>query len=98
MPKVQPLSAAEIESQLSSAPGWTVVDGKLHREYKFKDFVAAFGFMTQVALLAQAANHHPLWSNVYNRVTIDLVTNDAGGALSQRDFDLARAINRLAGS
>jgi 4a-hydroxytetrahydrobiopterin dehydratase len=98
MPKVQPLSAAEIETQLDAVPGWTVVNGKLHREYKFKDFIAAFGFMTQVALLAEAADHHPEWCNVYNQVTIALVTHAAGDALSQRDFALAQAINRLAGS
>ncbi|RIK44520.1 MAG: 4a-hydroxytetrahydrobiopterin dehydratase [Chloroflexi bacterium] len=96
MPKVQPLSEAEIESQLATVPGWAVVGGKLHREFKFKDFVGAFGFMTKVALLAEAANHHPEWRNVYNQVTIDLVTHAAGAALSQRDFALAQAINRLA--
>ena len=60
----------------------------------FADFVEAFGFMTRVALLAETANHHPEWSNVYNRVEIDLTTHDAGG-ITERDFKLAQRINQL---
>lgn len=66
----------------------------LVREFRFDDFVAAFGFMTQVAILAEKADHHPEWSNVYNRVTILLTTHDCDG-LSQRDADLAAAIEDL---
>ncbi len=73
---------------------WSIKEGKLFRAFKFADFVAAFGFMTQVAMLAERANHHPEWSNVYNRVVISLTTHDAGG-ISQRDFALAQEISRL---
>jgi 4a-hydroxytetrahydrobiopterin dehydratase len=97
MAKVKALSAREIDQQLATVSGWTVVNGKLQREFKFADFVRAFGFMSQVALLAQVANHHPAWRNVYNQVVIDLVTHEAGDALSQRDFDLAQQINALLG-
>ena len=74
--------------------GWTVVDGKLHRELEFADFSEAFGFMTRVALAAEKANHHPDWSNSWNTVVIDLVSHDAGG-LTDRDRALAEAINAL---
>jgi 4a-hydroxytetrahydrobiopterin dehydratase len=73
---------------------WSIKEGKLHREFKFPDFVAAFGFMTKVAILAERANHHPEWSNVYSRVVINLTTHDVGG-LSKRDFDLAQEISIL---
>ncbi|MBI2710997.1 MAG: 4a-hydroxytetrahydrobiopterin dehydratase [Actinobacteria bacterium] len=76
--------------------GWTVEEGKLHRRFRFDDFSEAFGFMTRVALVAEKANHHPDWSNSWNTVTIDLVSHDAGG-LTQRDHDLAEAINALIG-
>jgi len=66
----------------------------LTRDFKFKDFSEAFAFMTRVALLAQAANHHPEWSNVYNKVTICLTTHDAGG-MTARDVALAEAIDKL---
>ena len=68
---------------------------KLHSEFKFANFVAAFGFMTQVAMLAERANHHPEWFNVYNKVAISLTTHDAGG-ISERDFKLAQEIAKLA--
>jgi 4a-hydroxytetrahydrobiopterin dehydratase len=82
---------------MSDVPeGWAVVDGKLHRELEFKDFVEAFGFMAKVALLAEKADHHPNWSNVYNKVVIDLVTHDQGG-ITDKDNDLAAAINKVLG-
>jgi 4a-hydroxytetrahydrobiopterin dehydratase len=74
--------------------GWEVVDGKLHREVELADFSEAFAFMTRVALAAEKADHHPDWSNSWNRVTIDLVSHDAGG-LTDRDVALAQAINAL---
>jgi 4a-hydroxytetrahydrobiopterin dehydratase len=74
--------------------GWEVVDGKLHRELAFADFSEAFAFMTRVALAAETAGHHPDWSNSWNRVTIDLVSHDAGG-LTDRDVALAEAVNAL---
>lgn len=83
---------------LKDLPEWTPVaepDG-ISRRLTFADFVAAFGFMTRVALLAEKADHHPEWSNVYNRVDITLTTHDAGG-LSQRDIDLATAIEGVLG-
>ncbi|MEY4512261.1 MAG: hypothetical protein RLZZ450_4383 [Pseudomonadota bacterium] len=88
------LNNHEIETRLAALPKWAVVAGKLHRELKFLDFVHAFGFMTQVAIIAERSDHHPEWSNVYNRVVIDLTTHDADG-LSTRDFELAAAIDAL---
>lgn len=90
------LSAEQIQAGLSGLrPGWTVKDGKLHRELSFEGFVEAFGFMTSVAITAQAMDHHPEWFNVYSKVVIDLTTHDAGG-ISARDLELAAAIDRLA--
>ena len=74
--------------------GWAEVEGRLHREFEFADFVAAFGFMTRVALLAEKADHHPDWSNSWNKVVIDLVSHDQG-AVTDRDRSLAIAINAL---
>jgi 4a-hydroxytetrahydrobiopterin dehydratase len=71
-----------------------LVDGRLHRDLVFADFVEAFGFMTKVALVAEAMDHHPQWSNVWNRVSIDLVTHDTGG-LSNLDVELAQRIDGL---
>lgn len=97
---VQKLTEAEVSSALRSLSGWALCrDGAaIRREFTFADFVAAFGFMSRVALLAEKADHHPEWSNVYNRVVIELTTHDAAngaGGLSQRDIDLAHAINDL---
>lgn len=88
------LQAGEIEEQLRSLNGWTVVNGKLHKEFKFGDFVGAFGFMSSVALIAESMNHHPDWSNVYNRVTIELITHDLGG-ISTFDIEFARRVEKL---
>lgn len=96
MAERQKLTEAEVQARLVDVPGWTLVEGKLHRAWHFPSFVQAFGFMTQVALLAEAMNHHPDWMNVYNRVTIDLHTHDVGG-LSGWDFTLAQRINALVG-
>jgi len=95
MGQIKKLSDSEVLEQIKGLEGWTFQSGKLHKAYKFKDFVEAFGFMTQVALLAETMDHHPEWSNVYGRVTIDLVTHDAGG-ISPRDFELAKKIDALA--
>ncbi len=91
---VTKLTKLEIQSALRKRTGWKVVKSKLHREFKFADFVHAFGFMASAALLAEAMGHHPEWSNVYNRVTIDLTTHDAGG-ISAKDFELAAKIDAL---
>jgi 4a-hydroxytetrahydrobiopterin dehydratase len=88
------LEESEISERLSRVPGWKMVNGKLHRSFKFPDFTRAFGFMTSLALAAEAKNHHPDWSNVYNRVVIDLHTHDVGG-ITELDFELAQAANKL---
>lgn len=82
---------------LNGAPGgdWGILDGKLHREYRFADFVEAFGFMSQIALHAERLNHHPEWFNVYSTVRVDLTTHDAGG-ISVKDFELATIMDKLA--
>ena len=90
----QPLNPEQIAALGTTLPKWQLVDGKLHRELVFADFVAAFGFMSQVALLAEAMGHHPEWRNVWNRVSIDLITHDIGG-LSSLDLALAQKIERL---
>ena len=89
---IQKSTDAEIATALSNVPGWTRDGDGLVRTYKFRDFTQAFGFMARVALLAEKADHHPEWSNVYNRVDIRLTTHDAGG-ISGRDFALAKAID-----
>ena len=89
----QPLSDSDVLARLKDVPGWELIEGKLHREFRFSNFIEAFGFMAQVALLAERRDHHPEWSNVYNRVTIDLMTHVAGG-LTALDFDLARAVDQ----
>ena len=90
------LDDAEVERRLRDLPGWALVDGKLPREYRFADFVTAFGFMTRAALVAEAMNHHPEWFNVYGTVRVDLVTHDARG-VSEKDFGLAARLDALAG-
>lgn len=94
MEKRRRLSDQELGAALGSLKGWQIVNGKLHREFKFNDFVQAFGFMSSVALIAERMNHHPDWSNVYNRVIIDLVTHDLG-AIGSFDIEFAEAVNRL---
>lgn len=91
------LSEAELHERLKRHDDWRLEGGKLHREFKFGSFVQAFGFISQVALEAEKMNHHPELFNVYNRVTIDLSTHDAGG-ISDLDFKLAEAIDKLARS
>ena len=91
------LSEEQIQAELDTVPGWTLVDGKLHRVFNFADFVAAFGFMARAALCAERMNHHPEWFNVYGLVRVDLSTHDCAG-LSARDFKLAREMSKLAES
>lgn len=92
----RPLTTAEIAALPERLPAWSLQDGKLHRQFRFADFSAAFGFMARVALAAEQLGHHPEWSNVWNRVVIDLTTHDTGG-LSQLDVELARRIDALVG-
>lgn len=89
------LNTHQIAEALRELPGWALKDGVLHREYQFTDFVQAFGFMTAAALIAESMQHHPDWRNVYNRVSIDLTTHDAGG-VTQRDVELAAKLESLA--
>ena len=95
MPAHRKLTDSEIQAKLQARPHWSLVNGKLHRSLQFADFVAAFGFMTQTALVAEAMNHHPEWFNVYNRVTVDLTTHDVAG-ISDKDFALAEKIDAIA--
>lgn len=89
------LTDDQIRSALEGLDGWELKDGKLHSEFKFADFKRAFGFMTSVALEAEAKNHHPEWCNVYNRVEVWLTTHDAGG-ISEKDLALASVMDSLA--
>ncbi|MFO8237336.1 MAG: 4a-hydroxytetrahydrobiopterin dehydratase [Prochlorococcaceae cyanobacterium] len=91
-----PLTPEQINALPSTLPEWSIEGGKLHRELSFADFTEAFGFMAKVALAAETLGHHPEWSNVWNRVTIDLTTHDTGG-LSNLDAQLAQRIDQLAG-
>jgi 4a-hydroxytetrahydrobiopterin dehydratase len=91
-----PLTPDQIQALPLQLPAWRLVNGKLHRELRFADFVEAFGFMSRVALVAEAMGHHPEWSNVWNRVVIELTTHDTGG-LSTLDVELARRIDHLVG-
>lgn len=90
-----PLTQEEIDLALTKLPGWKIKNEKLHREFQFKSFVEAFGFMSSVALVAESMGHHPEWFNVYNRVVIELTTHDVGG-ISVMDVELATKVNELA--
>lgn len=84
-----------MEARLAEVPGWEVVEGKLHRQFTFGNFAEAFGFMAQVALAAEKLNHHPDWSNSWNKVIIDIASHEAGG-VTDECFALAAAANRAA--
>ncbi len=88
------LTETQIAEAVASLDGWELRDGKLHREFKFKNFVEAWGFMSRVALVAEKMNHHPEWFNVWNTVRIDLSTHEVGG-LSNFDVELATKVNAL---
>jgi 4a-hydroxytetrahydrobiopterin dehydratase len=90
------LSESEHATLATTLPGWSLVSGRdaIERSFQFRDFSEAWGFMNRVALLAESQNHHPEWSNVWNRVRIELSTHDAGG-LTANDVKLAQAINAL---
>jgi 4a-hydroxytetrahydrobiopterin dehydratase len=92
----EPISDEDLTEFLAAHPGWTMVDGALHRELSFADFAEAFAFMTRVAIWADKLNHHPEWSNVWNKVTIDLITHDIG-TLSALDLELATKVDQAAG-
>ncbi len=89
------LSQTDIDEELKDLPGWSVVNEKLHKEFQFDNFNQAFGFMTRAAMEIEKMNHHPEWFNVYNRITIELTTHDAGG-ITKNDVNLAKILNSLA--
>src|SRR5712664_4585548 len=95
MPAPQKLKKSDLQSAMGGLKGWTLAKGKLHREYKFADFVHAFGFMATSAIAIEKMNHHPEWFNVYNKVIVDLTTHDAGG-ISAKDVDLAHKLEAIA--
>lgn len=88
------LNEDQIKTKLSDLSGWALEDNTLHKVFQFDDFVSAFGFMSQAALHAEKMNHHPDWSNVYNKVEVNLSTHDAGG-ITEKDFKLASAMDGL---
>jgi len=90
-----PLSEQQIAAALSRLDGWSIDDGSLARTLTFDGFPAALAFMVRVGFVAEQQGHHPDWTNVYNRVTVRLNTHDAGGAVTQKDVDLAAAIDGL---
>jgi 4a-hydroxytetrahydrobiopterin dehydratase len=90
------LEAVEVQRALESLAGWKIENGKLHCELAFTSFVEAFGFMSSMALVSEALNHHPEWSNVYGRIVIDLTTHDSGG-ITERDIAWATRANALLG-
>ncbi len=94
---MQKLTSTQRKAALAELTGWSPVSGRdaIQRQFKFKDFSAAWGFMSRVALAAEAMDHHPEWSNVWNRVDITLSTHDADG-LTERDIALARKIDTFA--
>ena len=88
------LSESDIDEELKKLSGWDVKDGKLHKEFQFDNFNQAFGFMTRAAMEIEKMNHHPEWFNVYNRITVDLTTHEAGG-ITNNDVNLAKILNSL---
>ncbi len=91
-PRDSVLSAEEVADRLATVPEWTMVDGHLHREFTFTDFAEAWAFMNRVAPIAEELDHHPNWSNVWNRVVIDITSHDSGGP-TERCFALATGID-----
>jgi 4a-hydroxytetrahydrobiopterin dehydratase len=95
MARPQPLTDAQLAEALDAFPDWQVEGGKLHRTFRFADFRAAFGFMTEIALFAERNDHHPQWWNAFHTVKVWLSTHDAGG-ITQLDLDLAAAMDERA--
>lgn len=95
MAHVTRLTPAEIDAGLAGLDGWAVKAGKLHREFRFADFVEAFSFMSAMALVSEKLDHHPEWFNVYSRVVVDLTTHDAGG-ISEKDLAWAKRADGIA--
>ena len=91
------LEKQELSDALAGLPEWEIKNGKLHKEYKFKSFARAMGWMMSVAVIADKMDHHPEWKNVYSRVSVDLVTHDLGNVISNWDLELAKKMEELAG-
>jgi 4a-hydroxytetrahydrobiopterin dehydratase len=90
------LDDSAVNAKLGDLPGWSLLNDKLHREFKFSNFVEAFGFMSSAAIESEKMDHHPEWFNVYSKVVVDLTTHSAGG-ITELDFELAGKMNRLSG-
>jgi len=95
MMKRQSLNEKELQTALVELSGWQVINGKLHKEFKFGSFAEAMGWMMSVAIFADKLDHHPEWQNVYNRVSVDLVTHDLGNTISSWDVVLAKQMDAL---
>ena len=91
---LEKLSSDTIENELKGLDGWSVVNGKLHKDFQFDDFNQAFGFMARASMHIEKMNHHPEWFNVYNKLSVDLMTHDSGG-ITQNDINLAKILNSL---
>lgn len=91
---LEKLSDEQISNEIKKLDGWKVTNEKLHKEFIFDDFNQAFGFMTKAVIHIEKMNHHPEWFNVYNKLTVDLTTHDAGG-ITQNDIKLASILNSL---
>lgn len=91
--KIEKIDPQTLSQELKNLDGWSLADDQnsIEKAFKFKDFNAAWGFISRIALLAEKMNHHPEWSNIYNRVNIRLTTHDANG-ISERDIKMAKAI------
>ena len=89
------LSEEQISEELQALDGWSLKDGKLHKDFQFGSFNEAFGFMTRASMEIEKMNHHPEWFNVYNKLSVDLMTHDAGG-ITNNDVQLAKILNSLA--
>jgi 4a-hydroxytetrahydrobiopterin dehydratase len=96
MTKISALATTEIEQRLLATPEWQLKDSKLYRRLVFEDFVHAFGFITQIAIIAEKSDHHPEWANVYRTVDIYLTTHEVNG-ISERDFKMLAKIEKLIG-
>jgi 4a-hydroxytetrahydrobiopterin dehydratase len=88
------LSDDKIREELANLDGWAVKNGKLHKDFVFSNFIEAFGFMTRASMHIEKMNHHPEWFNVYNKLSVDLTTHDAGG-ITKNDINLAKTLNSL---
>lgn len=92
---IEKATDAQIQAFIDQHNSWSMVNRKLHREYVFSNFVEAFGFMAESALIAESIDHHPEWFNVYKKVIVDLTTHEAGG-VTERDLDLAESMDKIA--